>query len=29
MSMAATHFNYIAVIVLMMIGLYVLFSPAT
>ena len=26
MSMAVTHFNYIAVIVLMMIGLYVLFS---
>jgi len=26
MSMAVTHFNYIAVIVLMMIGLYVLFA---
>ena len=26
MSMAVTHFNYIIVIVLMMIGLYVLFS---
>jgi multicomponent Na+:H+ antiporter subunit C len=26
MSMAVTHFNYIVVIVLMMIGLYVLFS---
>ncbi|MFZ4684225.1 MAG: cation:proton antiporter subunit C [Hyphomonadaceae bacterium] len=26
MSVAATHFNYLAVVVLMMIGLYVLFS---